>query len=813
MILLMVALALTTPAAWGQDEDVAVQLDTFGVGGRFRPGEFTAIRVGLTSNLPEATEIWVQWEVPNADGDIAEHGRSLALTPGKETKVWLYAMLPPDAQGTSVWSVRVFNFEDGQRRAELGGIRISPRNANATQVAIRAGMIGVIGQASMRLNTLTAGYANTTARPPGSHEDVAVVLGLQPSEFPDRWEGLKGFETIAWGDAINNPPQDLTLDGAQALRDWIQRGGHLVITLPADGNPWSLGTTSAMALHELQDLLPTRTPRRDEGVKLQTLMPVLSKSDEIPPAIARLNPTFSFRVFEDLDQGNASADNFYEPVIALPDGRVIAISRTFGLGRITVIGLDLSNRTLLSMGFPEGDAFWNRILGRRADTPSGAIMGQLQKAKRLPRGYIRELDVGTGLLVQSQITMSRDAVRGLGLAFFLFVAYWILAGPGGFALLKRYGMAHHSWLAFTVAAGLFTALAWGGVGLLGQRNVSIKHLTILDVLARPEGDRGDNDPQWQRAVSYLSLYLPKYGNMEVNIDSLPGQRDLLANWSPPLINTQPFPNTDRYAVDEGRSPQSYRLPSRATATQLYANWFGSLPAREWGGVFQNDLKHPIEVVVFGDREQALRGIISHNLPGTLRNVTMIWVQNNRPRPRRIERGENTLPVVEYQDRGKMLNIGHIWRMSDLHPGEKLDLGLLQADGSSLMTRNIKQQYAEGYTDQTRNQQPPKRDALEMLSLFQQLSPPEYFLQRSETNVEPSVAIRRVLGREMDLSPWFTRPCLIIIGHLDQSPFPIPFSVDGDTPRVDDGSLTVIRWIYPLPLMNEIAFRSREQNQG
>lgn len=59
-----------------------------------------------------------------------------------------------------------------------------------------------------------------------------------------------------------------------------------------------------------------------------------------------------------------------------------------------------------------------------------------------------------------------------------------------------------------------------------------------------------------------------------------------------------------------------------------------------------------------------------------------------------------------------------------------------------------------------------------------------------------VRVRRQLGRELDLSPWFTRPCLIVTGFLDAASCPVPLQVDGRTPT-SEGSV-MVRLILPLP---------------
>ena len=137
-------------------------------------------------------------------------------------------------------------------------------------------------------------------------------------------------------------------------------------------------------------------------------------------------------------------------------------------------------------------------------------------------------------------------------------------------------------------------------------------------------------------------------------------------------------------------------------------------------------------------------------------------------------------------------------------------------GDSVLDTNIRRTYIDPYTKDYYGPTTgavPDRDRLnflEMLSIFQQLTPPDYSLQRNEQNPRDSIIAQRCLGRELDLSAWFTRPCLIIIGYLRNSDLPIPLTVNGDPPRAERDSLTVVRWIYPLPLDEDIAFRKPEE---
>ena len=76
------------------------------------------MRVRLLSKLNEPTPVWVQWQVPNADGDIAECGRSLTLTPNQPALTWVYAPLPPEVEPTFSMRVRTENVQEDNSRAK-----------------------------------------------------------------------------------------------------------------------------------------------------------------------------------------------------------------------------------------------------------------------------------------------------------------------------------------------------------------------------------------------------------------------------------------------------------------------------------------------------------------------------------------------------------------------------------------------------------------------------------------------------------------------------------------------------------------------
>jgi hypothetical protein len=359
---------------------------------------------------------------------------------------------------------------------------------------LERGMIAVVGRAKMRLDEYGNPW-NRRANPPGAHEETRIVSGILAQELPDRWEGLKGFEAVVWSDAL---PQQLRVDSANALREYVRRGGHLVITLPEAGNPWGLGARSQTWL---DDLLVSQTPRTDEGVMLSDLMSVLAKTDYVP-----IDIELSIRVFRDAGRDFDAIDNGYEPLIALPDdGRVVVIQRVFGFGRITISGIDASSQQMASMRIPHADVFWNRVLGRRSDTPQPNELKAMddENPRLLARGVANELVIGDSRLFKESIDKGGSAEVGLLAALVLFIVYWIVAGPPGYFVLKQRGHVRHAWLAFAAAAGLFTALAWGGVRVLREHNIEFKHVTFLDHVTRPPQPGAVDEPRFQRGAGDL----------------------------------------------------------------------------------------------------------------------------------------------------------------------------------------------------------------------------------------------------------------------------------------------------------------------
>ncbi len=251
---------------------------------------------------------------------------------------------------------------------------------------------------------------------------------------------------------------------------------------------------------------------------------------------------------------------------------------------------------------------------------------------------------------------------------------------------------------------------------------------------------------------------------------------------------------------------------------MYARWNGALDG-EWGGMLHVDPDNPIlEVSGLRGPESPLRGTLVHSLPGELKDVRVIYVSSEtRPRRAYEPEGNDERKSVPPRRSGEMLNTGRMWSPASRPwlPGvsyrleDELRLPPREPRANSMLTKNI-DDYIKGFTRRLGSglsgamSRRDMRDYMEMLGIYHQLTPPTYLKGVGGKDPETVIASREI-GRELDLSAWFTRPCVIILGYLEDSPCPIPLRVDGRAPKTAPGSLTIVRWIYPLPLDEAKAF--------
>jgi len=794
-------------------QSIGVELLHFGAGDIARGGGPLAVQVEFKSSLDDRAEIEAVWEIPNADLDIVEYSRRMILTPGQAQRKWIYGVLPPDPEGTlvgAIYDLRLYEIRDGERVRDLGTAKISPANsANPTRVlGLADDAILVVGPRSVGLEVY--GQVNQGGVIPSMHQITAIANLRDAEAFPDRWDGLALFDSIVWADGSISPAR-LPSDSGRAIEQWIERGGNFVIALPAAGDPWSIGVAGR---HRFSPLLPSVAPVRIEDAPLADLLPMLSLNPVLRDPKARIR--IAYFEPETLDRG-------WRPFLATParkqankiasgakpaEGRIVGIRRELGFGHITVLGIDvddLSARSLQQQTLPHGDVFWNRILGRRADTLSLAEYGALTDKSRIETsgGYSRE--IGDGRSIAETIGLAGQAAIGVLAATLVFGLYWLVAGPVGFAVLKGAKKERWAWVAYVLVAAVFTVAIY----LVGQsfaaRKPQASHLTVLDVIEPPPEERDLTTTQLRRATSWISVFAPDYGSVEVAADPQgdPERRNLLMSWRPVGSSVEGFPSRERYEVPFEDSSRS-EVPSRATTIDFKSNWMGAL--REgWGSTPR--VGQPITVAIDSKPAVptiAISGTITHGLPAPLTDVQVIHIF-----PRRTALQGLLAPdgdgLALRRLAAPLPAGGASASLATWSPGEPLDLARVFPDARAMTPRSletmIEQRYYAALEQGARAAigiavaEVPLELSFDMLTIYGMLHPPRYLRDQSQNNIGV-LRIPRTAARELDLSKWFSQPCLIVTGWLDGAKLPYPVTLDGED--IPSDGRVFVRWIMPLP---------------
>lgn len=770
------ALAQNDSASIGE---IDLRVERFGPGNVCRQGEWVGLYVAMDDRGLEQRDVILRVQGRDADGDRPLYDTVVTSNPGTRQAFWLYTRLPfrfdqNDSLKLSVWSA-----EDSGDRDESGALayRATRQLASTSFRPARVldkteSMIGVLGPWHFGLGAY--GVAPTTGAATHSllgHELTRIVSGLEHAEIPNSYQGLMQFDALVWGAARRDAdPLRLTTDQSRAIREWVTRGGHLIVVLPSVGQEWF------SRANPLSDLLPTSMPGEQvEGFDLSTISALLSRSED-----ALLPSSASIRVLESAQPDPVSAHR----VLETPDGACVVSRRIVGAGAVTVIGIDLSNPALVSSGLPDTDVFWHRVLGRRGDLdPNSKAVSRAKPAQRNRRTFDSD--------IPDEIAKSGRAYVGVLLGFVVFALYWVVAGPGGFGLLARSKKKHHAWVAFVAAIGVFTAIAWTGATLIRPKRTEAVHLTFLHQV---------HGQETQRARTWASVLIPSYGEATISVgeDGEGGSRStmtgLVSPWEPPqsdAITQSSFPDNRAYRVD-ARSPDSMRVPTRSTIKQIRADWAGT-PG--WGSI--EALREPGQIdgrlITLGEQGVA-RGRIAHSFPGALAAVTILVVQRQHriPRPGFTIQSQPVCVANAYTLNGE-------WAPGE---GAALSLESVTAPQSTLRSRERLEEFSSSLLREGklvaanlgRTRVGDVGDRMKGVLLFPQLAPPTFtgsgagedLAQRSETH-------------GLDLSHWFTQPCVIVIGHLTDpgiEDLPIPLRVNGRPVRSGEGR-TVVSWVYPL----------------
>lgn len=763
--------------------EIQKDLSRLGIGQRVRPGVWTPLLVSLNNPLTKPVEVRIELLVPDADQDIVHYQRVVTLTPQRDNQqTWLYAMAPSGTDTASQWRLQVID-QSTDKLLDYQDIAIADRYLESRMTAV-----GIIGRSMMGLEA----YSTDATQ----QEKTVFLRGLEPATLPDRWYGLSMLTSIIWTPQIDPAGTNISPDFTRALRHWVQRGGHLVIVLPTVGDTWPSSP--------LADLVPPNTQRVVNDI-YPLFLGSITNSNSTPQ-------TISMRVFEPDTKAGVQG------VLFLEDD-AWGIAHQIGRGRVSMLGVDLTDSRLASMGLPSPGAWtlWSEIFGWQGPALLPSYVNSQVDIGKMNRADQR-IAVSTGDFIAPRIAMRDTAAPSLLLAIALFVVYWVVAGPVQFVMFKQMKIIHHAWTGFVGVVLIFTIVSWSGAYFLRPGHTQIRHVAVLTAT------KGQADAH---VHAWLSLYVPTHGPVETKLgypdydtaDNV-GRSSVASTsttnhphnaiWSTGFASetqNQAFPDTRTYNINAAQ-PDDVNFAYRSTAKQLEFDYFGNLstlvidaPSTS-NKTGQSDSSsnntpddssasaNPITQVAQASWEMPAGelklvdgwpvGTLVHALPGSLEHVAVIYCDG-----RRLPGGRLREPVY--------------WLYRDAWSAGKALHFTGKPTNTQSLVRGIAPNWTGRLADLTRKFNNDKRaERVEILTFFNMLPPPDYNDVSFTVDIH---AYRREVGREFDLTALARMKCLIIIGHLGSAPLPAPLAVDGKTPpsRGD----TIVRWIFPLHDMQSI----------
>jgi len=742
----LIALCVTLAAgpALSQVSSVAINVDPqdVGLGGSVAPAQWNAMRVSIDYAGQQPRQVECRWLVADRDGDRVIASREVALNPQRaDQRVWLYAPVPRRQGRNPAWLVQVVS-EDGQ--TVLASTRAGARRTLDQQKQT----IGVMASAALGLDR----YTDRATR----HEAIELIRGLELADLPDRWHGLAPLEALIWtpqgGRPVDTAVPDASLD---ALREWVRRGGHLILSIPAVNQTWSDST--------LADLLPLPA----EAFRQRT--------DLAPPAA--LGPVRGEASTVDLTVFNAPATDDAAVIARDDQGNPFIVAGRRGFGRVTLIGLDLTSPPVTQMGLPFGRyRIWNDIFRWQGPVFSQSFIEQQRKQQQMDQLSFRN-EAQADRFIPGLIAMRETAAPMLMGAVLLFALYWLLAGPISFLVLKKRGLTHYSWLGFVAVVGVFLIVSWAGALVTRPATRAISHFSVVSA-------RAGSDLVHTR--SWFSLFVPEFGQTDLALapDQPEAPNTLAAPGLPWGPGSAGFTDQRRYSLD-APAPNRAAIPFRATAKQLQLNYHGPLSP--------NDQPLP-DSWVMPQGELRIEnhwpvGQLSHGLPRPLHDVLLVYCPGDGEMPWvwRHTATDGAWAPNELLDVADRPSVARLVKKPAQYTADRnwRQEGFL----GQLIARKAGQQFMDLTPTRLTATDSELIKAIEMLSFYQALPPPNF----RDTDGSANLNITRSLGRALDLTHLTHGRRLILIGYMKQAPMPAPLSVEGDA--VPSQGWTVVRWIY------------------
>lgn len=606
----------------------------------YRPGAWVPVRVHLENHTTTRFAGYLAVEQLDLDGDkVRCISREMVLEPGLEGRdVWLYYWPRPDSEDRRLGSIAILD----EKKSLIGTLPVKPEAAgrpvtdhDQDQLGNRRWVV-VLGPDDAGFGAYHQVYGGVASNV------ISTISGVQG--FPDSPLGLDGVDVVVWEANANAfGVQELGDVRTQALMNWVRAGGHLIISV---GDKWQELADPKYGVSQALPMVPERTRELSDarivGEYLGMDLPRGPRA--LLQAAGQAKPTSTV-----LGRGGA-----------LDADSPLVVTGTYGAGVITLVTVDLTAPAFHGVNGMEPQhwlRFWQITGGWSGSLIGGDVVTRDQfnkwiEGKSPPDPVLVMLDQG----VSASVDLAKQTALRLALAVLFLGGYWVIAGPGGFLVLRRYKMMHWSWWIFGATVLAASAAAVLVVWTFKLESYELRHRTFV------AGRVGSNEVA---VVGYYGIFAPLSGRLEVALPESPGLAYVAPLCEPSSEPVKSYADPQGYdlnnveAAKDGETATRALVPFRSTLKKMQARWTGPMEAMISGEGLSATRMTPR-----GERRlrMAPTGKLRNQTPYELQDVMVVVLS-----PDRRQFTSDTL-----------LRFEGVWK-----PGTQLDLATLTAEKESL----------------------------------------------------------------------------------------------------------------------------------
>ena len=501
--------AMAGGSALAASRTVEVENIRVGFQERYKVGTWTPVWLQLRGGI-DGFAGYLEVDTQDEDGTPTAIRQVVQVAPGATQRVTAYVR--PGSQDPDFATLRFLDGKSLRRAAPdvvIGNALSSKPPEPLSQEDYQVLALG--RPAGVELIPDLPGFnanKNNAAIPGGRAREV-LVARLQAIDdlLPGRWYGFDAVDVVVVDTDDKEMLATLSGNRGEALKQWVQRGGHLVVAASSNWQAVNDGL--------LGEMLPARLNGQVQLTPFDSLESFTGGSHQV----AFENSPVRVAKMEDIEARGGK-------VIASTLSTPLVVRGPYGFGRVTLIGLDVDTKPFAS--WPDRGLFFVKALDLKGTT---AAVDAQQAQRRIMNQNLSDL--------ATLVRRGLDQFAGVTLIPFAWVAgfillYILLIGPGDYFFLKKVlKRMELTWITFPTIVVTVSLLAYYAAYLVKGTDLRVNKIDAVDI---------DLEAKVARGTTWVNLFSPQ--NRDYSVKVVPISPDREAPTAESKAVATPPPGTD-----------------------------------------------------------------------------------------------------------------------------------------------------------------------------------------------------------------------------------------------------------------------------